>query len=142
MSRAAFARHLRSTTDALIEQWIETVCRDPGIPTAPRLTRSELTDHLPALLDRIGQGVAGQETPEVEPEGREHGRQRRQLGYDIAEVLREHTVLRQILLAEVDAFAGREPGLTPDEREACGISSSTCWTAAGRRRPPNTTPRQ
>jgi signal transduction histidine kinase/CheY-like chemotaxis protein len=118
MSLAAFAEYLCDNREAVIAQWETAVRTNPeAVPSAQRLTREQLSDHLAPLLERIARALEGAATPEVEPEGREHGSQRRRSGYDIAEVLREHTLLRQTLLDWLSSYAAGHPGLSHEERE-------------------------
>jgi two-component system CheB/CheR fusion protein len=119
MSLAAVAEYLCDYREAIIEQWEIAVRANPeAVPSAQRLTREALSDHQSPLIERIAGALVGASTPEVEPEGREHGSQRRRSGYDIAEVLREHTILRQTLLDRLSDYAVGSPGLTHEEREA------------------------
>jgi signal transduction histidine kinase len=110
--------YLRSHKETLMERWLEQVrCTD--VPTAQTLSEPQLRDHVPELLDRTFRALAGHPTPMVETEGQEHGHQRWGTGYDIAEVVRELLLLRDVLLETVEQYASGEPGLTrADEREA------------------------
>jgi signal transduction histidine kinase len=113
MNLAALAQHLRDTREAFIARWKAVVCSDTEhVPSAQRLTEPELRDHLPQLLERIAHAIEGGATPEVDAEGREHGHNRRRNGYSIAEVLCEHSILRQILMDDIDGYAEGKPGLT------------------------------
>jgi signal transduction histidine kinase len=120
-SQVAFAQHLRASVEAIIQRWREAVCANPAVPSAQRLSDDDLTDHLPPLLECIALSLEGKAIPELEAESREHGSQRRRLGYDIAEVLREHAVLRQTLLDWLSAYAGGRDargGLNDEEQAA------------------------
>src|SRR5262249_48198951 len=74
--------------------------------------------HVPDLLERIFSAIDGHPTPAVEIEAQEHGHQRWGTGYDIAEVIRETMLLRDVLLETVEEYAGVDSGLTrAEERE-------------------------
>src|SRR5262249_25518564 len=117
MSFPALARSLDAAKETIMERWLEAVRRD-GLPSAQKLAEPRLRDHLPDLLTRVVEAVADSKTPRVEAEGQEHGRQRFGTGYEIAEVVRELALLRDVLLDQVEEFAGGAPGLTrQQERE-------------------------
>jgi signal transduction histidine kinase/CheY-like chemotaxis protein len=119
VSRAALAGYLRAAREGLIRRWLDAVRgHSSSVPSAQELSETQLRDHLPDLLDEIIRAVEGTPTPEVEAEGRAHGRQRFSDGYDISEVLRELFVLRETLLDVVDEYAFATPGLLLEETSA------------------------
>src|SRR5438034_9568585 len=115
MGLSALAQHLRDAKEEIIHHW-EAAVRDERsrVPSAPGLSGPALSDHLPLLLECIAGAVEGAATPASEAEGREHGHQRREHGYDIAEVLQEHAILRRLLLDEIGKHAAP---LSHEERE-------------------------
>src|SRR5438034_2672476 len=118
MSISSLTEYLRSHKEAMMERWLERA-RGGEVPTAETLAEPQLRDHVPDLLERIFRAVAGEPTPSVETEGQEHGHQRWGTGYDIAEVVHELLLLRDVLLERVEEFASSQPGLTrAEEREA------------------------
>jgi hypothetical protein len=48
-----FAEHLRAHQSTITEAWIEAVKSDPEIASSLKLTRAELSDHLPALFSDL-----------------------------------------------------------------------------------------
>jgi signal transduction histidine kinase len=114
MRITAVAQALRAEKESLVERWLAEVCRE-GFSSAQDLSTAQLRDHVPELLERVFAAVEGDATPAGETEGQEHGHQRWGTGYDIAEVVRELALLRDVLLAAVEEYAGGRPGLTRDE---------------------------
>jgi two-component system CheB/CheR fusion protein len=101
-----------------MERWLESVRRDRSqIPSAQDLTVPQLRDHVPSLLDEIINAVVGETPPDVEADGREHGRQRWGTGYDIQEVLRELAILREVLMDRVEERATARWLTREEERE-------------------------
>jgi signal transduction histidine kinase len=113
MSLAVLSQYLRTSEEAIFTRWQAAVFRE-AVPSARGLQEPQLRNSLPALFEDIVIAIAGEPAPTVEAEGREHGRQRWGLGYDIGEVLRELFLFRQTLLDVVNEYAVGASGL------ACG----------------------
>jgi signal transduction histidine kinase len=118
MGLEELAQGLRGAKAEIVHRW-EAAVRDERsrVPSAQGLSGPALSDHLPLLLECVAAAIEGAETPAIEVEGREHGHQRREHGYDIAEVLQEHAILRRLLLDEIGEYVARAPQLSHDERE-------------------------
>jgi len=111
---------LESRRDAIISQWLTAIRRDPGIPSADDLPRHELLDHLPAMLASLSQQLRGLDSGrQAERQSQVHGEYRWNQNYTLAELLRELSILREILLAEFAGYFGQagEP-LSTDHRLA------------------------
>jgi len=112
----ALADHLRDRRDALMLEWHHAVKRDPDLNQGESLPRSELFDHIPALLrafeERLRHTTDQAEPAAVEPASA-HGLQRWQQGYDLREVIRELGQLNRCVIIELDRFAGAQKGLAP-----------------------------
>jgi two-component system CheB/CheR fusion protein len=118
MRIAAFAQALRATKESLVERWLAEVGQE-GFSSAQELSTTQLRDHVPELLEGVCAAVEGSGAPVGETEGQEHGHQRWGTGYDIGEVVRELTLLRNVLLAALEEYADAAPEFTRgDEREA------------------------
>jgi signal transduction histidine kinase len=111
------AEYLESQLDAVTEQWLLAVRRDPNIATADRLTHQQLVDHLPAIYQECCQFLRRRDghmlADDAQVDAKEHGEFRWQNGYRIDELIRELEAFRRIMAAtvlrfvEVDArFAG------------------------------------
>jgi signal transduction histidine kinase/ActR/RegA family two-component response regulator len=119
MHLSELAQHLRATQEAVMQRWMAAVYRD-GLESALGLSEPQLRDHLPVLLDEIVLALEEQDTPLLEHEGQEHGRQRWGSGYNIGEMLRELAILREMLLAVTTEYAEDTPGLTRAEELEAG----------------------
>ena len=93
---AELADHLDTRMSAIIALWRATVERKGDVPNAERLSPSEFVDHVPEILDRIGERLRG-ESGDPTVEAKEHGRLRWVQGYDVAEVVAELGHLRSAL---------------------------------------------
>jgi signal transduction histidine kinase len=120
----ALADHLRDRRDALMLEWYRAVKGDPDLNQGESLPRTELFDHIPALLkafeERLRRTADPVEPATVEPASA-HGLQRWQQGYDLREVIRELGQLNRCVIIELDRFAGAQKGLSlqsmPQARE-------------------------
>ncbi len=101
------AETLDSQRDAIINEWLERVRKDPFIPT-DSLTLDQVRDHLPQLFDdltqtltRYGSDVVAEQS---ERDGEQHGIARWQQGFELPEMLRELMHLRAILIHRLGLF--------------------------------------
>jgi signal transduction histidine kinase len=110
------AEYVASRTDTLIARW-RSAARADEQQACQRLNLSdaELDDHFPELLDALVRVLRNHETESVEREGTEHGHHRRELGYNVAETLRELTLFRQMALTVVEEFEAETGKLTQEE---------------------------
>jgi signal transduction histidine kinase len=113
----ALAAHLRRRREYILVTWRSAVRRDPTLTTADVLPRADLYDHLPALLatferQLLDAGGSPAETQTAEKHAAAHGLQRWQQGYDLREVTRELGKLNETVVAELDAYAMQNPGLS------------------------------
>lgn len=107
---------LISRRAAILERWVTRIKWEQ----APEgLSRGELWDHLPHILDELLSAFRAREGHQVVSplpvESRaaaHHGRQRLRAGFDVEEVIREYGILVEILLDEVESAAY---GLTMSE---------------------------
>lgn len=131
-------RHLKIGTviqrgaGAIIERWRHRAVEEQ--PQARRVHEDALLDHLPALLKEIGRSLSASEPDRTlahKAPAREHGTQRWQAGWSVAEVVRDYQILRLVLLDYLeDAMArpltGREVmaiGLVLDEAIAASVKA-------------------
>ncbi|HEY8516903.1 MAG TPA: ATP-binding protein [Candidatus Binatia bacterium] len=88
--------------ESILRRWRDEARNAP--PAAQRaLTDIDLEDHLPQLLRELARTMRGEPTPQVEHDGAQHGRQRRELGYEVDECLCEMHLFRTVLLDVVEA---------------------------------------
>ena len=112
---SALVEVLRRRREAIIDRWTSRM-RDA---LAPRnLDRGDLIDSLEEFLVRLAEAVDREVTGNTRSVShaarvaREHGRQRFELGYDLASTIREYGLLRDVVFEVTD-----EVGATPDARE-------------------------
>lgn len=99
--------------EVLLLAWRKAIAADPVQTTARSLTRSQLHDHIPEVLDAFERklrsrpgGLEAQAAERLKTEEEiKHGRHRWQQGYRLPEVLHEWGHLQLCLFEEIEAFA-------------------------------------
>ena len=99
-AREQIAKSLGSSIASLVDLWIDSVRRDASIRSDDRLTRSELEDAIPNIIEEIAEMLVEEETPSVvnAREARVHVYTRYQQGYRARDLVRELSLLRLVLL--------------------------------------------
>jgi signal transduction histidine kinase len=95
---------LLAKTDAVVEDWVAAVRQDIEIESAKNLSFQSVRDSIPHVLKAIATLLTHSLTDQpqkLEEKGIKHGLTRAQQGYDIAEVMREYQLLRQILFTKL-----------------------------------------
>jgi len=116
MPYPALADYLASRKEALLARWRLAARTDAEQPCRRlNLTDADFDDHFPALLDALVRVLRNHETESIEQEATDHGHQRRELGYNVAETLWELTLFRQIVLAVVEDFEAETGRLTEED---------------------------
>lgn len=117
---SALAEHLLEHRDAILDAWRAYGDVVPGRNIAASLSRAQFNDHIPVVLDSLSQTLRSwpEETSDVAAEREadkvaDHGVQRWQQGYSLAEVLREWGYLQMCVAAELERYAGENPSLEP-----------------------------
>jgi signal transduction histidine kinase len=115
---AALAKHLGQRRATILRTWRQAVEHDPQLSIGASLPRSQLNDHIPALLDtfeRRLRSVSETHNGAVKPEAdaASHGLQRWQQGYDLREVTREWGLLQLCVMDELEAYGATHPELEP-----------------------------
>ena len=112
MSQALIADGLKDHLRQLIENWITAVRDDPRIESDEKLSNPELIDHVPAIIEEIGQLIRRGETPGVRniPEARVNVYTRFHQGYKGRDLIRELSLLRITLLDYLMEISSDEPG--------------------------------
>lgn len=107
---------LQSRRAQILERWTQRI---QWAHAPQELTRGELWDHLPSILDellgalRVADGQrAMSPLPDRSPASAQHGTQRLRVGFDVEEVVREYGILQDILLDEL-----ADTGQSLDHRE-------------------------
>jgi signal transduction histidine kinase len=118
---AALADHLRDRQEALLLAWRSAIKKDPELTSGDSLPRSELYDHIPALLKtferelrRAASAGEAQTSEKAVDTAAAHGLQRWKQGYDCREVTREWGRLNECVIFELDRYAKANPEVSPD----------------------------
>ena len=100
MSPVTIASEIERHIDQLIESWTQAVRDDPRIESDENLTRPELVDHIPAIIQEICALIRKGETPDVRNsnEARVNVYTRFHQGYKGRDLIRELSLLRITLL--------------------------------------------
>jgi hypothetical protein len=132
---SALAMQLSAQRNTILKRWRTATENVPGLTIASSLTRFQLNDHIPGVLDayaatlRAGSGPASRSAQKEEKtQISEHGLQRWQQGYQLRELTREWGHLQMCVLAELEDYALAHPDLEssvmPTARRAW---SQLCW---------------
>ena len=117
---SALAAYLLEHRDAILDAWRAYGDVVPGRNIAASLSRAQFNDHIPVVLDSLSQSLRSwpEETSNVAAQREadkvaDHGVQRWQQGYSLAEVLREWGYLQMCVAAELERYASEHPSLEP-----------------------------
>ena len=117
---SALAAHLLEHRDAILDAWRAYGDVVPGRNISASLSRAQFNDHIPAVLESLCQSLHSwpEETSTVAAQLEadkvaDHGVQRWQQGYSLAEVLREWGYLQMCVAAELERYATEHPSLEP-----------------------------
>ena len=119
MSQATIADAIENQIDNLIETWSVAVRDDPRIESDEKLSKPELVDHVPAIVEEICRLIRQDETPDVRNshEARANVYTRVHQGYKGRDLIRELSLLRITLLDHM-AFSEESPDVDAKERHA------------------------
>ena len=100
MSQSLIADGIKENIQPLIENWIAAVRDDPRIESDAKLSRPELIDHVPAIIEEICDLIRSGERPTVRnvSEARVNVYTRFHQGYTGRDLVRELSLLRITLL--------------------------------------------
>lgn len=109
--------HLATRRKMILQAWRKAIGSDAQLTTARALTRGQLNDHIPQVLDaferKLRSRPGGQEAQAADrltkKEEVKHGLHRWQQGYRLPELMREWGHLQVCLFDELDAFDAAHP---------------------------------
>jgi len=103
MSQAAIADEIENHLERLVEIWTSAVREDPRIESDATLSKPELIDHVPAIIQEICELIRKNEVPTVRNshEARANVYGRYQHGYKGRDLIRELSLLRITLLDHI-----------------------------------------
>ncbi len=104
----------------IVEEWLQRVVADEKIPASDRLTKRQIEDHVPALLEELAELIAGHATVRAEETAstvaKIHGSCRWEQGFELPELLRELSQLRAVIVRHIFAFELNEPTFSAEAR--------------------------
>jgi len=113
---SSLSEFLRRHQGGILQEW-ETLVR--SLPPARCLSRPSLRDHIPKILDNIAWAIdALREGKSPEPPRKDaetHAHERLEQGFDLAEVVAEYAVLRDVILRHLITEREGEPRPTSEE---------------------------
>ncbi len=98
-------------TNIIIENWIETIRDDADVESAKGMAYNSVRNSIPLVLEALATLLSESLTnrqDKLEDNGLEHGIVRAEQGYDVAEIVREYALLRQVIfnILEPDLLIG------------------------------------
>src|SRR5258705_3392413 len=117
MRQGSIADLIENRIGQLIEDWTKSVREDPRIQSDAKLSKPELIDHVPAIIQEISELIRKSETPEVRNsiEARANVYTRLRQGYSGQDLVRELSLLRITLLDYLMEISSKH-SLTAQER--------------------------
>ena len=106
---------LLAKTDIIIEAWIAAIREDSDIETSKSLAYKSVRNSIPVVTDALATMLSpsfNNKEQKLEDNSWEHGVVRAEQGYDVAEIVREYSLLRQtiftVLKSDLLANSGAE----------------------------------
>lgn len=93
---------LLAKTDIIIEGWIAAIREDSNIETSKSLAYKSVRDSIPIVVNALATQLSqsfDNEHQKLEDKSWEHGIVRAEQGYDVAEIVREYSLLRQTIFS-------------------------------------------
>lgn len=120
MSQATLADALQNQIDEIIEKWTVVVRDDPRIESDEKLSKPELIDHVPAIVEEICQLIREGKAPDVRNSREAHANvyTRVHQGYKGRDLIRELSLLRITLLDYLSALSEQFPEVDDKERHS------------------------
>ena len=110
---AELADFISKRHERILSEWEEAVRRDPTVPSADKLSRRQLTDHIPELLTSLSltlcEAFDQELAQDVTYTAAMHGQIRWQQDYNVSELLREIGHLRTTLIHQLTEFRTQIP---------------------------------
>ena len=115
--------YLLAHREEIVGEWLRAVEQNPDISSLDHLKdRVELFDHLPELCQNLAELLKSPQSDQIRAEvsraARVHGKYRWLQGYRLEEVIREASIVRNILFDKwLNTFARRVPEFDGETRE-------------------------
>jgi signal transduction histidine kinase len=116
---ARFGQFVTENWQRIVRHWVTIVDRSAEVPASDDLTYRQLVDHLPEICHELGAVLKQPEVPDIRDQAAQdaaaHGRRRWHQGYDLAQLIRELSLIRNdVLNVWLDVFA-RDNGVFDGE---------------------------
>ena len=95
-------KSLQDKTDTIIKGWIEYIREDRDIKSSKSLAYKSVRNSLPIILKALAtllSDAISDRSQDIEDSSWEHGLVRAEQGYDVAEIVKEYGLLRNIIFA-------------------------------------------
>ncbi len=121
---------LLAKLDDIIEIWVKAVQADIDIDSNKGLTYEAVHNGLPKVLESVATlltNAFADEVQEIKEDAAEHGHVRADQGFDLAEIVREYRILRNVLISalEPELNTGTVPEVINAIRHIDGILDDT-----------------
>ena len=112
---------LLAKTNTIIEDWIASIHEDLDVESAKGLTYKSVRNSIPIVLEALASLLSNSLSDrhdKLEDNGLEHGIVRAEQGYDVAEIMREYALLRQVIFTvlELDLLSGSKAEIIQNVR--------------------------
>ena len=96
---------LLAKIDTIVESWIESIREDIDIESSKGLAYKSVRNSIPLVVEAIATLLTqslNNRPQKLENKGLEHGIVRAEQGYDVAEIVREYGLLREVIFAVLE----------------------------------------
>ena len=104
----SLSNFLSDRRDQIVSQWMKRVLSDKALPVADELTLMQLKDHVPQILDDLSRTLDDALNQEIKAHAAWraaiHGSIRWKQNYDVAQLIREISDLRTVLIYHLAEF--------------------------------------
>ena len=112
---------LLAKTNTIIEDWIASIREDVDVESAKSLTYKSVRNSIPLVLEALASLLSNSLSDrhdKLEDNGLEHGIVRAEQGYDMAEIMREYALLRQVIFTvlKLDLLSGSKEEIMQNVR--------------------------
>jgi signal transduction histidine kinase len=97
---------LLAKSETIIESWIASIRQDLDLESAKGLAYQSVRDHIPLVLEALATLLSSALTDEPQKladNGLEHGMVRAEQGYDVAEIVKEYSLLRGVIFTVLES---------------------------------------
>ena len=112
---------LLAKTNTIIEDWIASIREDVDVESAKGLSYKSVRNSVPIVLEALASLLSDSLSDRhdlLEDNGLEHGIVRAEQGYDVAEIMREYALLRQVIFTvlKLDLLSGSKEEIMQNVR--------------------------